>query len=395
MTVADLERATQRVAGEIDLFTTQGSLVAGRAETAMALDADPFHMDDVSQIRFGWCETPDDVDDTLREATGKFEDESDDMRTLALSYALLGEETHAAKSVELMRGWALEQTLVDMYDFGIDFEAGTLDGQTQDFCSDRPWNFALDAMWQTYGLINVSDAYLLLTRNGYRLSDEDDAIVRDWILRVTQAVDSSFHAWTKWADAHPNSGSYERYRADNHLSWCLAGLIGGAAALGDAELFAYVLEGGSWAHPQGGAYANPSSIRSVIDWAIEADGRVYEEKILRDPPIGYSFFHLWAMELVAQAAHVHAADAVWDYDGDDGGGLETATERYAGFVLGTQISPEPDQEGDLSGNQWLYEMPMSRWENPAHLEVIEFGDRNTWINQSIGAVPLLVGVDTQ
>lgn len=157
-----------------------------------------------------------------------------------------------------------------------------------------------------------------------------------------------------------------------------------------------MLEGGSWTHSQGGAYANPSSIRSVIDWAIEADGRIYEEKILRDPPIGYSFFHLWAMMLVARTAEVHhqaAAPGVWEFEGDDGGGMRVAYDRYAGFVLGTKMSPEPGQDGDLSGNRWLYEPAVSRWQAPEHREVIDSGDRNTWINQSVGAVPLLVGVD--
>ncbi|MCA9686744.1 MAG: alginate lyase family protein, partial [Myxococcales bacterium] len=278
----------------------------------------------------------------------------------------------------------------------VDYQAGSLDGMTADYCSDRPWNFALDAMWQTYGLINVADAYLLLTRNGYALDPADDAALRDWILRLAEAVNSSFNAWTKWADAHPNSGSYERYRADNHLSWCLAGLIAAAAALEDEQLAAYVLEGGSWTDSYEGAYANPSSIRSVIDWAIEPDGRIYEEKILRDPPIGYSFFHLWAMMLVARVAEVHfetGAPGLWEYPGDDGGDMEIAYDRYAGFVLGSKVSPEPDQEGDLAGNQWLYEAAVSRWGKAEHREVIDFGERNTWINQSIGAVPLLIGVD--
>jgi hypothetical protein len=391
----DLERARERASSGIELFETQANLVAGRAETAMSVTADPFHMDDVLAIRFGWCEEHDDVDDTLSEASAKLERESDHMRTLALQFALAGDVAHADKAVELMRAWADEHTVVNMYDFDIDFEQGTLVGMTDGYCSDRPWNFALDAMWQTYGLINAGDAYLLLTRNGHDLGADDTAL-RDWILRLTEAVDASFHAWTKWADAHPNSGSYERYRSDNHLSWCLAGLIAGAAALEDDDLAAYVLDGGSWTNSAGGPYENPSSIRSVIDLAIEADGRIYEEKILRDPPIGYSFFHMWAMMLVARAAEVHYEDGapgVWEVVGEDDGGLEIAYDRYAGFILGTKVSPEPDQEGDLAGNRWLYEAAVQRWTKPEHREVIDFGDRNTWINQSIGAVPLLIGVD--
>ncbi len=351
-------------------------------------------MDAVTQIRFGWCESPDDVDDTLREATSKFTDESDAIRSLALHYAMEGDPKHADKARALMLTWAAEQTVVNLHDLGVDFENATLDDQTDGYCSDRPWNFALDAMWQTYGLINISDAYLLLTRNGYGLSPEDDATLRAWILRVTEAVNASHLSWTKWADAHPNSGSYERYRSDNHLSWCLAGLIAASAALEDDALASYVLEGGSWTDSRSGAYANPSSIRAVIDWAIEPDGRVYEEKILRDPPIGYSLFHLWAMTLVARTAEVHFDDgALWDYTGDDGGGLRAVHDRYAGFILGTKTSPEPDQEGDLLGERWIYEAAVSVWDTPEHREVIDAGDRNTWIIQSIGAVPLLIGAD--
>ncbi len=392
--VADLERAQERAVGGTPLFESQASLVASRAESALGLVADPFHMDDVTQIRFGWCESPDDVDDTLREATSKFTDESASIRALALRYAMDGDPAYADKATALMLTWAAEQTVINLHDLGVDFENATLDDQTDGYCSDRPWNFALDAMWQTYGLINVSDAYLLLTRNGYGLSPEDDATLRAWILRVTEAVNASHLSWTKWADAHPNSGSYERYRSDNHLSWCLAGLIAAAAALEDDALASYVLDGGSWTDSRSGAYANPSSIRAVIDWAIEPDGRVYEEKILRDPPIGYSLFHLWAMMLVARTAEVHFDDsALWDYPGDDGGGLEAVHDRYAGFILGTKTSPEPEQEGDLLGERWIYEAAVSVWDKPEHREVIDAGDRNTWIIQSIGAVPLLIGAD--
>lgn len=395
---ADLDRAKMRIASGDPLWETQRSLVEGRANTAMGLTADPFHMDDVLMIEFGWCGGNDDVDNTLSEATGKFEKQSDPMRTLALQYALTGDTQYADKSVELMLAWASEQTIVNLYDFNIDYAAGSFDGITEDgFCGVRPWNFTLDTMWQTYGLINVADAYLLLTRNGYALDPGDDAALRDWIGRLIAAVDSSFHAWTKWADAHPNSGSYERYRSDNHLSWALTGIIAGAAALEDDALAAYVLEGGSWTHPQGGAYANPSSIRAVIDLAIEADGRIYEEKILRDPPIGYSFFHLWAMSVVARVAAVHFEEVgdpgVWEFIGEDGGGMRQAYDRYAGFIDGSKMSPEPQQEGDLTNYRWLYETASARWQAPEHLAIIEADDRNTWINQSIGAVPLLIGVD--
>lgn len=393
------DRARARAAGNEEPFATQGQLVAGRADTALAVTADPFHMDDVTTIRFGWCDPGDDTDDTLKEATDKLEAESDHMRTLALQFALTSDERYADKAVELMGAWAEGQTIVNVYDFDPDFEAGTIDGMTDGSCTDRPWNFALDAMWQTYGLINAADAYLLLTRNGYPLG-ADGPLLRGWLRELAAAVNSSFHAWTRWADAHPGSSSFERYRADNHLSWSLAGLIAAAAALGDEELAAYVLEGGTWDDGRSGAYANPSHIRDVIDRAIESgtgsenEGRIYEELILRDPPIGYALFHLWAMALVAEVARVHFGDDVYDYAGmDDDAGLRLAFDRYAEFILGRRTSPMPAQESDLSVQWWLYELAHARFAAPIDEEVLVAQERNPWIVQSIGPVTLLVGDD--
>ncbi len=396
LSATELERLKDRVGSDDGLFATQTDLLWGRAESALDDVADPFEMQNLSEIRFGWSEPADDVDDTLREATSKFEHQSDPIRTLALRYAITGDETYGSKARELMLEWAKRQTIVDLTQLHIDFENGSMDGMTEGFNSDRPWNFALDTIWQTYGLINVSDAYLLLKRNGYPLSDAEDAQLRDWLERLVAAVDTAFHSWTKWADHHPTSSSFERYRSDNHLSWAMAGLLAGAAALGDEGLANYVLTGGSWTHPVEGAYENPSSVRAVIDLAIEADGRVYEEKILRDPPIGYSLFHLEALSLIAVIAqrHFEAGEvSVWDYRGEDEAGLEEAFDRYVGYIDGSKTSPEPDQESNLTDSVWLYEAPVAYWGKASHRALLTENERNTWIIQAIGPVPLLVGVD--
>src|SRR5690606_14816203 len=109
---------------------------------------------------------------------------------------------------------------VNMYHFNIDYQATTFDGMTAggDFQNGkktickfaltwqgRPWNFALDAMWQTYGLVGASDAYYILKRNGYTLTPNDDTNYRNFIKRIASAVNSGFHAWTKWADYHPGN----------------------------------------------------------------------------------------------------------------------------------------------------------------------------------------------
>ncbi|MBW2458301.1 MAG: alginate lyase family protein [Deltaproteobacteria bacterium] len=398
LTVDDLARAIERSQSDAEPFATGYSHQSGRADNALSETADPFHMTDVLDITFGWCSdgTPN-VDDTLKEATEDYSHDGNLMRVLALQYALTGESSYGDKAVELMTAWAADFTEINLYDFAIDFDTATITGMTDGYCSDRPWNFALDAMWQTYGLINTADAYLLLSRNGYVFDSADEQAIRDLILRVTEAVNSSFHAWTRWADAHPSSSSFERYRADNHLSWCLAGLLAGAAALQDDALAAYVLTGGSWTDSQAGPYENPSHVRDVIDRAIESgtgednEGRVYEELILRDPPIGYSFFHLWALGLTARIAEVHYGDDVWSFVGTDGGGLELAYERYVAFMLGERQSPEPQQEGDLTASSWQYELVYRRWPTDRFQEAIEVTSRNAFILQSIGPVTFLLG----
>ena len=393
----DLARAKARAESGEEPFASGFSVLAGRADAAVEGDPDPFHMDDIGDIRFGWCGGDDpEGDETLAQATGRFEEDSDRMRSLALMYALTGDSEYGDHAVRYMRAWAEDQTLVNVYDFDIDFEEGTIAGQTEGYCSDRPWNFALDAMWQTYGLINASDAYLLLTRADYPLSGDDDEALSAWLREVAEAVNASFHAWTRWADAHPGSGSYERYRSDNHLSWSLAGLLAAAAALGDEDLAAYVLEGARFEDSRAGAYANPSHVGDVIDRAIEAGsddddaGRIYEERIEREPPIGYSLFHLWALALVAQVAEVHYAVDVWTLAGSDGAGLEDAFSRYAAFVLGERASPDPD-ESTPTGDAWLYELAYRRFEESRFAEAIGAADRGPFIVQSIGPVTLLLG----
>jgi hypothetical protein len=388
-----LERARQRASGAEEPFASAYSIQEGRADSALDLEADPFVMQDITEITFGWCGGG---EETLSEATSRIEEQSDRIRTLALQFALTGDEQYADKSLALMLAWAEVHTPVNLYDFNPDFSSAEIDGQTDGFCSDRPWNFALDAMWQTYGLINTSDAYLLLTRNGYDLDTADDDQVREWLLTQAEAVNSSFHAWTKWADNHTNAGSYERYRSDNHLSWSLAGLIAAAAALEDEDLAAYVLSGGTWNDRRAGDYENPSHIRDVIARAIEGDadgerGRLYEEKITRDPPVGYSFFHLWAIAIVAQVADLHFDDDIWTHAGPDGGSIEDAYDRYTAFVLGERDSPKPDQDGDMTGLSWHYEVALHQWDKSRYRQAVEQIDRNRYIVQSWGPLVLLFG----
>ncbi|MDC0358089.1 alginate lyase family protein, partial [Oligoflexia bacterium] len=384
--IDQLARAKERISSEMEPFYTNYLVQAGRAKNALALEPQPYHTDNIEQMTFGWCDDEPALN-TLAYATKHFERQSDHIQTLALQFALSGSSEHGDAARDQMVAWAKEHTVVNLYDFAIDFQQATLTNSTSGMCSDRPWNFALDAMWQTYGLINISDAFLLLTRNGYTFSAADTASIQGWILRVAEGVNSSFHAWTRWADAHPTSSSFERYRSDNHLSWCLAGLLSAAAALGDEDLAAYVLDGGTWTDSSAGAYTNPSHIKDVIDRAIESgtgaanEGRMYEEKILRNPPIGYAIFHLWPMALVAQIAQTHFNQNIWEYTGQDGAGMRTAFKRYADFVLGERLSPRPEQEGDLSKQWWLWELGYTAWQDQVSKTVLESSVRNTYIIQ--------------
>lgn len=391
---ADLDRAVARIAAAQEPFRTNYNVQKGRANSSLTLVAHPWHIDDMSSIRFGWSgDDGDGIDNTLAENVDRLQFETDRIRCLALQSALTGDPAYAAHAVEMLLDWAREHTPVNIYDFHPNFQTATIDGMGP----DRPWNFALDAMWQTYGLINVADAYVLLVRNGHAPAVPDNALIRAWILDLVEAVNSSFHAWTRWADAHPNSGSTTRYRSDNHLSWCLAGLLAGAIALDDDALARYVLDGGTWVDRRAGPYANPSHIRDVIDRAIESgtgaenEGRVYEELILRNPPIGYSIFHLWPMALVARMAAIRFGEDLWTFAGQDGGTIRLAFERYAAFVLGERASPRPDQDGDLSGHRWLWELACARWPTERFRQVVESGTRNAYIVQSIGPVTFLVG----
>jgi hypothetical protein len=368
-------------------FTT----LISRADTALSMNADPFRMEDIRSIRFGWCETPDDVDDTLKELTNKLQRQSDRIRTLALAYVLTLDIRYADHARWMLLDWVRRGKLVNIYDFRPDFATASFDGITRDgACGVRPWNFALDAMWQTYGLINISDAYILLTRNGYTLEAAEDEALRAWILDLVEAVNSSFHAWTRWADANASSTSYRNYRSDNHLSWSLAGLLAGGLALGDGQLVRYCMEGASWTDRKAGAYSNPSPFPSVIENAIElegASGRVHEERILRDPPIQYALFHLWAMSLVAYQGELHRGEDYWSTGGKR---LELAFERYAAYLVGEATSPRAGGESNLAWYCWLWDFAIRRWPSQRFEQVRTLCDSNTFLIQSVGPLSLIV-----
>lgn len=398
VSAADLTRARQRATATTAPFAENARILKGRADAALTATPKPFRMTNISAITYHWCSSDTDgIDNSLADATSKFEADGDRMRSLALQYALTGDVRYADRAALFLRTWAAQHTPVNLHDLGVDYANARLTGQTDGYCSTRPWNFALDGLFQAYGLINASDAYVLLKRNGYALTATDDAAVREWLRKAAEAVNSSFQAWTRWADAHPTSGSYTRYRSDNHLSWGLAGLLAASVALQDAALAGYVLDGTSWTDRRNGAYANPSHIKDVINRAIESgtgtanEGRIYEEKILRDPPIGYSLFHLWAMSLVAQTAEVnYARPGFWNHVTPNGGSIRKAFDRYTAFILGERASPQAG-EGPPTSYAWLYELAYDHWPEARFRGTVLTSPRNRFIIQSIGVPTLLLG----
>jgi len=360
--------------------------------------ARPFRMADIDQIRFGWCEGTAAPDDTLRELTERLERDGHRIRNLALAGLLSGEDGYFEAARTGFLAWANSSTLLNLYDLGIDFDNATITGATTAYCSSRPWNMALDTIWQCYGLINFSDAYIILSRHGNRLDEEDDALLRGWLRELAAATNSGFHAWTRWADLHPSSGAYVRYRSDNHLGWALAGLAAAAAALEDPVIWNYVLDGGEWDDGRSGPYSNPSHIKDLLDRAVFADGEIYDQDVRAGEHKGFDYacFHLWALALVLQTAEVHRGETLWNFSGTDGGTLAMALDHYAPHVSLDQPLPDPLETTDPTFFRFLYEIVATKsWSNgelgSRLLAARDVDARTQTITQSIGPVALLLG----
>ncbi len=360
--------------------------------------ADPFFMEDIRQIEFGWCSAAGGADDSLKDLTEKLQAESHKARSLAVAYLLTGNASYAAKAKEIALAWARHSTLLNLYDLNINFSAATFDGIETGFCN-RSWNMALDAVWQTYGLINFSDTYAILARNGNNFSAAENTLLRSWLRdKLVPAVNSGFHAWTRWADKHTSSGSYARYRSDNHLSWALAGMAAAAAALGDEALWQYVYSGGTYNDGRSGAYANPSSVLATIGRAIASDGSVYDEKARagEDKGMFYAHFHLWALTLAAQIAEVARHDDYFTKAGSSGGSLAKAYDRYARYGAGDLALPDAQETTDPAFFRFLYEMMMGNsWVSGSratlYSRALNAAPRGQIVTQSVGPFTVLTG----
>lgn len=395
LTQEGLDEARQNIHADTEPYATSYRIQENRADNAMTYVADPFEMSDILQIRD--VETPggDGIDNTLDDAIGDFKADSDIIRTLALQHALTLSESYADKAVELMLVWAGSHTPVNLYDFNPNFSDATLTVSG----TDRTWSFALDLGFQVYGLINISDAYSILRDSGYAFTDEERGQIISWIEDVAAAINSGHHAWIRYIDSHPSAsaGTTAEYTSNNHLTWHLAGLLAASVALEDPLLAEYVLNNGSWTDSRGYTYSNTSSLDDIIRNAIETSGdsigRLYEEQV-RNPPMGYSLFHLQALTLVSLIADTHyEEDYLYSMNASDP--LYLAYERYAGYLLGEIESPSSGESRTnlLSFSGFFYEIVESVSHVNSGDEVLDIINRNSFIDFAIGPVSFLYGME--
>lgn len=396
---ANLELVKERIDQNVAPYGSIYKSFINVASGALTQSPSPFVMSNIKQISFGWCESAGGADDTLKDLVEKLLADSNKARNLALAFLLSGDQKYAHKAKEFMLAWATKSTLFNAYDFNINFGSASFDGLESGFCNNS-WNMMLDSIWQAYGLINFSDTYAILSRNSYSLTATEDAQLGNWLKsKLMPATNSGFHAWTRWADAHPTSGAYERYRSDNHLSWALAGLAAAAAALNDDQMWAYVVKGGAYDDGRSGLYANPSNLESLIGYAVSSTGQVYDQAVRAAEHKGlhYGQFSLWALSLVAQIAEVHSADNYWTFEGHRGGSIADGYDYYARYVAGDLPVPDPQETTDPAFFNFLYEMLVGNdWVSGAREDLYERARSsrargNGIVTQSIGPVALVTG----
>lgn len=395
---SNLEVVTSRISAGVQPYAAFYGTFVGAADSTLSRSPNPFFMDDIKQIEFGWCSSPGGEDNTLNDLVAKLNNDSHLARNLAVAYLLSGDERYAEKAKQFMMTWATKSTLVNFYDFNINFATASFDGIEQGFCNNS-WNMALDSIWQAYGLINFSDVYSILTRNGYVLTNQEKASLANWLRNeLFAATNAGCHAWTRWADAHTSSSAYTRYRSDNHLSWCVAGWAAAASALNDEAMWNYAFKGGTFDDGHSGPYANPSNFEAQVGYAVSASGEIYDQAVRSSSHKGlfYGNFSLWSLALAAQIAEVHKGINYWTFTGSQGGSLMTAFDYYARYTAGDLVPPDPEETTDPTFFRFLYEMVVGNdWVNgdrgDLYKRARDSNARTQVISQAVGPVSLLTG----
>ena len=293
------------------LATTKGTsqyraILSLQQKLKNAAPPDPFVLE-ADTFDFGWCRPPE-RNKTLKDLSSRLEHQSSFARDMAHLYVYTGNAEALKAAYEMIRAWSEQSTLFNAYDLGMHPEKADFPGKEEGFCN-RSWNMMLDSIWQTYGLINFSQVYLTLKKHSKAIALEEEQIAQleQWLIDdLTTAVNAGFHAWTRWADAHPNSRAYMRYRADNHIAWSLAGLAAAAHATENEELMNYVVIGTPYK-----GYANPSHLTAFVELAINEQGEVYDEQVRAGQHKGffYANFSLWAtLHTVISAKSFYSAE---------------------------------------------------------------------------------------
>ncbi|MGB1090896.1 MAG: alginate lyase family protein [Oceanobacter sp.] len=338
-------------------------------------DSTPFKLDPGATFDYGWCE-PKPRPNTLKKLADKLQEESAGYRDLAHYYLFTGHTESLRLASQGLLDWVHQSDLFNAYQLGMDTEQNWFPGIEEGFCN-RSWNMMLDSMWQGYGLLNFSQLYWILDhekQSSKVISEAEQKEIRTWLkYSLVPAVNGGFHAWTRWADAHPQSSAYQRYRSDNHLPWSQVGLAAAGFALGDTQLVNYVYQGGSYDDGYSGVYQNPSPLGQVITKSIKADGEVYDEKI-RDPEnkgFAYAMFSLIPQTMMAHLAETHLNDkSWWTFKGPSGGSILDGLRHYAPWVAGERPLTNPLEKTSPSFYRFIYRILLSKsWLSDADREI--------------------------
>lgn len=307
---------------------------------------DPFVLEGETFF-FDWCTPSPRRNQSFKDLNNRLTDDSAIARDMAQLFVATGERAAADKSVQYLYAWARESTLMNGYEMGMDPGKATFDGMEKGYCN-RSWNMMLDSVWQTYGLMNFSIAYSIINDTPDLSSQyaNELQVAEQWLThQAVPAVNAGLHAWTRFADANPTSGAYQRYRADNHITWALAGLAAAGMALQQDQLLDYVYYGKPWDDGVSGLYSNSSALVEFLPAAIKSDGEVFDqaERAIQHKGFFYGNFSLWAMVMSAEIMERAGYAPLWEYRSENSGSIQDALIYYAPYVSGERALTDQEE----------------------------------------------------
>ena len=286
-------RALAAVRGRAD------SILAAPIPSVMDKDRAPAsgNKHDYSSLGFYWWPnpaTPDGLPYVRRDGKRNPEGEALDVgrlrlvfrgvRTLALVWAVSGDEKYAAHAAEMLRVWFLndETAMTPHLEY-----AQAIPG----VCTGRDIGI-IDTSLICHRLL---DGLTILGSYGAWPGGDQDG-VRNWLARFTDWLRTSDH------------GRGESRRNNNHATWFDVQLLALALYLGDSALAAQTAEG----------------VKARIASQIEPDGRQPEE-LARTLSHYYAVMNLEGMALLADMAPAAGVD-LWNFGTPDGRSIRAAIE---------------------------------------------------------------------